>query len=225
MEAVSPAWVTAAVEVMAVDVGISIDGIERARRTLGMVSLSGPVRKRAMAAMGEAVLEATRDHLDTMARHRHACADRLGAKHTRHLEYASGRVGAGTGQATSLEGVTEGAFTVSIRGTPGLLRAFGPVTVKPRRGKWLTIPIHRDAYGKRVKDLRAEGRILFRPGKARILAEAEKGAKGRLRPLYALCREATSRRDRGLLPTKEALARVAAEAAEDFLSVAADMRG
>lgn len=206
---------------MAIDVNISTDGVDRARRMLGLVSLSGPMRRRAMEAMGEAVLEATRDHLDEMSRHRHASAKRLGAKPTHHLEYASGRVNGGTGQGTDLTGVTGGSFTVVIRGTPGLLRAFGPVTVKPRRAKWLTIPIHRDAYGKRVADLRREGRVLFRPGKARILAEADKGAKGRLRPLYALCKETTSRRDRGLLPARERLAKVAAEAAADFLAVAA----
>ena len=206
---------------MAVDVGIVTDGIERARRILGVISLSGQMRRRAMEAMGEAVLEATRDHLDEMARHRHACADRLGAKYTHHLEYASGRTGAGQGQSTALEGVTDGAFTVAIRGTPGLLRAFGPVTARPRRGKWLTIPIHRDAYGKRVKDLRAEGRVLFRPGKARILTESVGDGKG-LRPLYALCKSTTSRQDRGLLPTKEKLAKVAAEAAEDFMAAVAD---
>lgn len=206
---------------MAIDVNIKTDGVARARRMLGLVSLTGSFRRKAMETMGEAVLEATRDHLDEMSRHRHTSAKRLGAKPTHHFEYASGRVNGGTGQGTELSDVTDGSFAVSIRGTPGLLRAFGPVTVRPRRAKWLTIPIHKDAYGKRVSDLRREGRVLFRPGKARILAEADKGAKGRIRPLYALCKETTSRRDRGLLPTRERLAKVAADAAEDFLAVAA----
>lgn len=181
--------------------------------------------------VAERTTEFVRDHLDKMAKTRHRWAKKLGARPTHHFEYASGRVGGanrdGLPQSTDPSDVTATGFKVSIRNTPGILRAFGPVTAKPRNGKWLTIPIHKDAYGKRVADLRREGRVIFRPGKARILAEAEKKVVGRgkkrrverkLRPLYALCKETTARRDRGILPTREALREKAAKEALKWIS-------
>lgn len=191
------------------DVRIGAEGVAEAVRRLGAV-LSRDRVKEMNSFAAEAVMEGVREHLDQMSPSRHRTADRLGATHTKHLEYASGRV--------SADGADAAGFRVLIRETPALVRAFGEVTVRPKRGKWLTIPIHRDAYGKRVRDLKAEGRVLFRPGKARILAESAEGGKG-LRPMYALCREVRLPKDAGLLPTAGELAQRAAEAAEDFLLV------
>ena len=204
---------------------IRVKGVDELHRRLGMILTS-----RRMTALsrhvGERVLDHVRDHLDTMAPKRHRVAKRLGAKPTHHLEYASGRLGGvnadGQAQTTELADVRSDGLTIRIKGTPGLLRAFGPVTAKPRRAKWLTIPIHKSAYGKRVGDLRDEGHVIFRPGRARILAEEEgSGKKKRLRPLYALCRETTAPRDRGLLPTQEKMKSWAKDAAEGFLATEA----
>ena len=208
---------------------IRVTGVDELRRRLRVV-LSGNRRKAMSQHVGERVLDHVRDHLDTMAPKRHRVAKRLGAKPTHHLEYASGRLGGvnadGQAQTTELTDVRADGLTITIRGTPGLLRAFGPVTAKPRRAKWLTIPIHKSAYGKRVAELRNEGHVIFRPGRARILAEVDgsgmrdegRGKKKRLRPLYALCRETTAPRDRGLLPTQEKMKAWAKEAAEGFLA-------
>lgn len=207
------------------DVAVEITGVEESRKKIG--ALLSRERLTAMNShVGSTVLDFFRDHLDQMAPSRHKCADRLGAKPTHHFEYASGRVGNSNGQSTDVESLSAQGFTIAIRNTPGLLRAFGPVTVRPKRAKWLTIPIHKDAYGKSVKDLRNEGRVIFRPGKARILAESETYSIGRgksktkatrLRPLYALCTSTTAPKDSGLLPTKEKMVQTAVEAAEDFL--------
>ena len=204
---------------------IRVKGVDELRRRLRVV-LSGNRMKAMSQHVGERVLDHVRDHLDTMAPKRHRVAKRLGAKPTHHFEYASGRLGGvnedGQAQTTELSDVRADGLTITIKGTPGLLRAFGPVTAKPRRAKWLTIPIHKSAYGKRVAELRDEGHVIFRPGRARILAEKEEvGKKKRLRPLYALCRETTAPRDRGLLPTQEKMKAWAKEAAEGFLATEA----
>ena len=204
---------------------IRVTGVDELRRRLRVV-LSGNRRKAMSQHVGERVLDHVKDHLDRMAPKRHRVAKRLGAKPTHHLEYASGRLGGvnadGQAQTTELTDVRADGMTITIRGTPGLLRAFGPVTAKPRKAKWLTIPIHKSAYGKRVAELRDEGHAIFRPGRARILAEEEKiGKKKRLRPLYALCRETTAPRDRGLLPTQEKMKAWAKEAAEGFMATEA----
>lgn len=204
---------------------IRVTGVDELRRRLRVILSAN--RMTAMSRhVGERVLDHVKDHLDTMAPKRHRVAKRLGAKPTHHLEYASGRLGGvnadGQAQTTELTDVRADGMTITIRGTPGLLRAFGPVTAKPRRAKWLTIPIHKSAYGKRVAELRDEGHAIFRPGRARILAEEEKiGKKKRLRPLYALCRETTAPRDRGLLPTQEKMKAWAKEAAEGFMATEA----
>lgn len=197
------------------DVTIEAVPLNRLCKKLGLIS-SRLKPKEFNNTIGGEVLEFTRDHLDTMSPHRHKCADRLGAKPTRHLEYASGRVSNSNNQGTDLKAVDANGFTISIRNTPGLFRAFGPVTVKPKKARWLTIPIHKDAYGKKVADLRQEGRKIFRPGKARILAETIPST-GQLRPLYALCQSTTAPQDKGLLPTKEAFVEKTVEVAEDYL--------
>jgi len=207
---------------------VRVKGIGEVRKRL-RVLLSPSNRLALSQHVGERVLDHVRDHLDRMASRRHRVAKRLGANPTHHLEYASGRLGGtnadGEPQTTELTDVTPDGLTISIKGTPGLLRAFGPVTVKPKRAKWLTIPIHKSAYGKRVGQLRSEGHVIFRPGKAKILAEQEEYTEGRgkkkqkkkrLRPLYALCRETTSQRDRGLLPNQEKMREWAKDAAHGF---------
>lgn len=35
---------------------------------------------------------------------------------------------------------------------PGITRAYSDITIKPKFRKWLTIPLHRTAYGKKVSD-------------------------------------------------------------------------
>lgn len=202
---------------------IRVKHIEALRKKLNAV-MNDTAKTQMSKYTGTSVLERIRDHLDTMSPHRHKTANRLGAKPTHHLEYASGRMGGvnseGEKQSTDLASYDSRGFMVAIRNTPALLRAFGPVTVRPRKAKWLTIPIHKDAYGKRVKDLRNEGRRIFRLGKSRVLAETDPTDKKKIRPLYALCQSSTSRRDRGLLPTQEKMKEWATASARAYLITA-----
>ena len=191
------------------------------KRRLVLIGSSDTMR-RMNACIGQVVLERVKDHLAKMSVSRHKTADRLGARHTGFYEHAAGR--------TVLKDVDEKGATVEVQNTPGMTRAFRDLHIAPTGGrKWLTMPISRVAYGKRVADLRGEGHRVFRPGKARILAEAttatetytgkdgKKRKRKRLRPLYALVKSVRVPRDEGLLPNKSALKSWTREAVCDFM--------
>lgn len=182
--------------------------------------------------VGVYVTEKLKDYLDEMSVSRHKTADRLGAKPTRYLEYASGRSGNGD-QTTELGKVDAKEINIVIRNTPGLKRAYGPLDITPKRAKALTIPLAAESYGKSVAELRRDGHVLFRPKGRNILAEEvdapkpkrRRGKKGggqavaqkTLRPMYALVKRVHVPQDRGLLPTDKDFALWAADAAEGFV--------
>lgn len=176
--------------------------------------------------IGNVVLERVKDFLDQMAATRHKTADRLGAPHSKFLEYASGRVaGSPLGQTTQLESADENGALIAIKNTPGLSRAFHDLRITPKKAKALTIPLSRVSYNKRVADLRREGHEIFRPKGTNILAEAKsakssKDGKPALRPLYALVHSVTIPKDEGLLPQDSQIRDWAVDAAEGYFEAA-----
>lgn len=203
-------------------------GIDSTKATRKLAKIgSKETRRQINEVVGMATLEHVRDHLSTASVSRHKVADRLGATHTGFLEHAAGR--------TVLSGVDDKAAHITIRNTPGLSRAFHDMEITPVRAKWLTIPLSRISYGKRVRDLERSGHDVFRPGNARILAETtgqtetyvgsdgKKRKRKRLRPLYALCKKVRVPRDEGLLPTVADLRRVATMATEDVIESLAEL--
>ena len=174
----------------------------------------GPEGRRACHhAMAYALLVLCRKHLARAAASRHKTAARLGAAPTGHLEEAA---------RTMLIQADADHGAVEVR-SPGFARALGPLTVRARRAKALTIPLRAEAYGRRPRELeRLSGAALFRPKGTRVLATEE---AGRLTPMYALCASVTQRRDPTLLPDPkaidDALARAALNALETAASAAA----
>ena len=205
-----------------VELSITIDKALSER--LGKIGT--PETMRAMnEAVGNAVLERVKDHLAQMSVSRHKVADRLGATHTGFYENAPGR--------TVLRDANETGSTVVVQETPGLSRAYHDIDIAPTGGKkWLTIPLSRVSYGKRVADLRTEGHDVFRPGKARILAEktgqtetyvdkdGKRKKRKRLRPLYALVKSVRIPRDEGLLPTDKQMLGWMTDQVSDFIESA-----
>lgn len=157
--------------------------------------------------VGAAVLEKVRDHIAQMSVSRHKTANRLGATPTRYFEDAPGR--------TVLESVSESEAVVAVKNTIGLIRAYKDLDIKPVRKKWLTIPVHRVAYGKSVGQLRDEGHKIFRLGKKNVLAEAT-GERGKVRPLFALSKHTVVPQDEGLLPQTPELQKTVEEAVDDY---------
>lgn len=86
--------------------------------------------------------------------------------------------------------LAEGEIEINVA---GITRAFHPVIIKPRYKQALTIPLHRDSYGKQASDFNG----LFRPIRKNVLAQNE---NGKLKILFALCKSVYQEQDRRLLP-------------------------
>ena len=207
------------------EVEVQIDD-KAVRRKIAKIT-STQMRRRLVEHVGGVVLEQTKDFLDEMAAgddgvNRHKVADRLGAPHSKYLEYASGRVaGSPRQQNTVLEDVGENGATIAIKNTPGLSRAYHDLHITPKRVGALTIPIDRISAHKGVRDLRKEGHEIFRPKGTNILAETRgKGKNAKLRPLFALVKSVTVPQDRGLLPTANKIREWTTDAADEFLEIA-----
>ena len=92
-------------------------------------------------AMAYALLALCRSHLGRAAASRHKTASRLGAAPTGHLEEAA--------RTMLMEADTDhGAVLVR---SPGFSRALGPLTIRAKRARALTIPLDRVSYGRRAK--------------------------------------------------------------------------
>ena len=149
-----------------------------------------------------------RDHLAGVAARRHATARRLGAEPTGFLADAAGSVIA----------APEPRAVVVRVDSPGVKRAYHDVEIKPRNGsRYLTIPIQRLAYGRRVSSvarLVGEKWFVIQNG-GRILLASKKPENGALLPLYILKRSVRQARDPSLMPSE-------AEISERLVSSAAE---
>jgi len=153
------------------------------------------------AELGETV----RDHLRDYALGHHKTARTLGADPTGNLEDA--RVDASS---------DDGGATVTVRAL-GIRRALGPLEIRPRNGKALTIPVAAIAYGRSVAYLKSHGVDLFRPKGKDYLAYRENPKSQFSTVVYLLRARTTLKHEPELLPDRATLAANAAEAARDFI--------
>lgn len=150
----------------------------------------------------------TAQHLSVLAGTRHATADRLGASPSGHLARAA--------ESVTSEG-TDAAALVSVT-SPGIRRAFGDVTIKPKSGKYLTIPATAEAYNRRARsfnDLRIAifgGKLALVQAEQSSLADRSRSgfsyenrapmqSAGRAPIYYWLKDKVTQKQDRSLLPS------------------------
>ncbi len=205
---------------MAVTVEIRAQGAVQLKKELEGVLSTARIRS-VVRKVGVFCRERLADHVAEASTARHKTADRLGAMHTGFLEFAPGRgqMRAGSKRRpdggegfTEVRNATENGVDVVIGNTPSLVRAFGPVTIRPKRAKALTIPIDKISYARRAGELRREGHSIFRAG--RVLAEND---GGKLRPLYLLVKKTVLPKDEGLLPTRERFGAWASQAFDDVL--------
>lgn len=163
---------------------------------------------RAIANRAQAM---TRKHLVRLSRSRHDSARRLGARPTGHLGRAAESVSVAINQSES--------STISVT-SPGISRALHDVEIKPVNGNWLTIPIHKLAYGKTAWEVsRTIGVSLFRPGakgkKKKVLSAVERG--GKLVNFFALTKSVHLKQDRTLLPSDDEYLGTANLGARDYV--------
>ena len=162
-------------------------------------------------AMAYALLVLCRKHLARAAASRHKTAARLGAAPTGHLDEAA---------RTMLMEADVDHGAVAIR-SPGFARALGPLTIRARRAKALTIPLDRAAHSRRAAELKRMGWSLFQaPGPALRGILMGKGPSGDVRALYALRPSVTLPHDPGLLPRFEEMAKTTKEALANRLQAA-----
>ena len=200
---------------------IDLKGVSEALNGINDVVGDG-FRKKMMRRIAIRVREAVSDHISRASVSRHKCADRLGAPHSKFLEFASARGQLRTESSyvspnkpyIEAKDITDDSATIEIGNTPGLRRAFGALTITPKKASALTIPIDKIAYARRVSELKNEGVNIFRPKNMNILATSERGSKKKLRPLYALVKSVTISQDKGLLPKKQEIQDWALETAE-----------
>jgi hypothetical protein len=100
-----------------------------------------------------------------------------------------------------------------------LAAAFGPVTIRPKKSKYLTIPVTKDSYGKRAGEF--GGNLIFLrvgPKKQAVLARRQKDTRADkpLEVLYILAKESRIPEDRNLIPF-DALADEALDSTEEYL--------
>lgn len=151
-----------------------------------------------------------RDYLTETASFRHRTAQRLGAEATGFLERA----------AESPEGTADDkAAYIHLSPREAFARAFGRVTITPKAGsKWLTIPAHRLAYGRRAGTMPGLDFVQFSEDLAALVGRAK--STGESTVYYWLKKEVTQEQDRSLLPSDEAIGEVALEAIKDhFIEV------
>lgn len=149
--------------------------------------------------------ETARQHVRTIAPARHWTADRLGARRSGFLERAS--------RSIEPAADTNAAYLVIPRSF-GLQRAFGDVTIKPRRGKkYLTIPATAEAYGRRAGEI--EGLKFRWLGKTAALGRELQGSGFKV--FYWLVKSVRQPQDRLLMPSEFDFALAAEKGAEDLI--------
>lgn len=134
------------------------------------------------------------------SRTEHRSAEKLGARPTNHLYKAY--------QAIESDSNADAAI-LRIPRASRLRAAFGDYVLRPGSGKkYLTIPVHRDAYGKRAGEFSNLFFVRVGPRMTPALARPVSTGEG-LEIMYFLTKSSRIREDRGLIPfddlTEEAM--------------------
>jgi len=104
---------------------------------------------------------------------------------------------------------------ISLEG-PGMARAFGPLTIRPKPPKkFLTIPLIAQAYNKRAYRIADLFAVVSRTtGKGVLL---RRGKNGVAVPWYALVKQVHQTQDRSILPTDPAITEAAEQGIGDYV--------
>lgn len=156
------------------------------------------------------VARLVRDHLTREAARRHATARRLDAQPTGFLEDAAG----------SVIPAPEPRTVVVRVDSPGVRRAYHDVEIRPKNGsKYLTVPIHRLAYGRRVSSvarLVGEKWFVIANGGRLVLASRDP-VGGHLLPLYLLKRTVRQAQDPTLMPSEAEISQRLVSSAAEYI--------
>lgn len=125
-----------------------------------------------------------------ISKNNHQTAEMLGAKPTRHLEKAYQSIESGSSDA---------AAVIRIPRASRLRAAFGDYVVRPGSGKkFLTIPVHKDAYGRRAREFDDLFFATVGPRMTPVLAR--KSSSGGMETMYLLTKAAKIKHAPDLIP-------------------------
>jgi len=185
-------------------ISISLSGSDFGKLSALINKMRPAGRARLNNVGANAVAARVQRHIHAYAMGKHVSATLLGASQTGHYEKGAAAI-------TSNSSADTAEVLIPI---PGISRAYNDITLTTptRFGKrFLTIPKHREAYGKTVTTLRARGWKIFRPGRRKdgtfapdapkiLLGYKKKGDDPVI--LYALTEEVRQKKDPSLLPPK-----------------------
>lgn len=156
---------------------------------------------RLIAALGP---EGRRSLHAAYATGRHGTARAFGARPTGHYEKGAAAIST----SATAEG---GTVTIPI---PGINRAWGNITITPKRTRSLTIPLRSggpEIYGRTVAELRALGWDFFAQ-KGVLFGTRGEGDKRETRAMFVLKTLVVQKQDPSLLPSQDEIAKRAATA-------------
>lgn len=214
---------------MSIRLDLQMDGLSPEELRALSETLADPAELHAqIAGDAEAFMKAVGPGI---AAGNHRTAQRLGANPTGHLAAAY--------QAIESESDATGAALLIPRASR-LRAAFGPYTLQPKSSKYLTIPTHRESYGRRAREL-DDLFVIARPGKGLVLARRDddgpdansrfllranpgkrRSARGRdagIEVMYLLVTDAEIPEDPNLIPFEE-LANEAQRSAAEYIDTA-----
>lgn len=111
----------------------------------------------------------------------------------------------GAGRGTQFQIVSESEVVVSVNQI-GIVQRFYGGTITPKASKYLTIPVHPAAHGKRAREFDLE--LVFGPGGRPIALATKGGKKSRVGEIYyRLVKSVTQQPDRTVLPDNELIVR------------------
>lgn len=168
-------------------IGVAIDLRDTARPTLTRLRnvISG---QEVSVIAGQAAVRVYKDHLQALDSSR---PNRLGGKRTHFYGSAAG----GTSFRAEPDGVT-----VSIVSDGIAQRYFGG-TIRPKRAKYLTIPVHPAAHGFTAREFTGKLKVRFGRGRVPVALVTERGVT-----MFVLRQSVTQAPDPTVLPAPEAVA-------------------
>lgn len=101
------------------------------------------------------------------------------------------------------EGNSSGNVGVTYVDIPGISRAYHDIDIFPRHRNNLTIPLHREAFGKKATDFNNLFKVKMKNGKE-FLARNNGGS---ITMMYVLSKHVHQRQDPGIMPSDNSIAK------------------
>lgn len=170
-----------------------------------LIAALGPEGRRSLHAVAaEDLANWIQAHIRAYATGRHGTARAFGARPTGHYEKGAAAIST----SATAEG---GTVTIPI---PGINRAWGNITITPKRSRSLTIPLKSggpEIYGRTVGELRALGWAFF-ARRGVLFGTRGEGDRRETRAMFVLKTIVVQKQDPSLLPSQDEIARRAATA-------------